>query len=82
MLPLSQSRFTISRIILPTVLFLLKVVCIPFAWFNEAVEPITWNSQDWMGSVQDGWWWHYADYMLLLTFGGIPWQVGAREGKE
>ena len=29
-----------------------------------------------MGEIGGGWWnWHYADYFLLLTFGGIPWQV-------
>ena len=53
-----------------------QVICIPFAWFNEAVEEITWHSRDWVGSVPEGWGWYYADYMLLLTFGGIPWQVG------
>ena len=31
--------------------------------------------QDWFGSVTEGWEWYYGDYMLLLTFGGIPWQV-------
>ena len=28
------------------------------------------------GEIGGGWWnYHYADYFLLLTFGGIPWQV-------
>ena len=28
------------------------------------------------GEIGGGWWnAHYADYFLLLTFGGIPWQV-------
>ena len=53
-----------------------QVISIPFAWTHEAVEPITMDSQDWIGSVAEGWEWYYADYMLLLTFGGIPWQVG------
>ena len=51
------------------------MICIPFAWTHEAVTPITYDSQDWMGSLTPGWEWYYADYMLLLTFGGIPWQV-------
>ena len=51
------------------------MICIPFAWTHKAVEPITYDSQDWMGSLTPGWEWYYADYMLLLTFGGIPWQV-------
>ena len=29
-----------------------------------------------LGEIGGGWWnLHYADYFLLLTFGGIPWQV-------
>lgn len=52
-----------------------QVICIPFAWGHEAVTPITYDSQDWVGTIADGWGWYYADYMLLLTFGGIPWQV-------
>ena len=52
-----------------------QVICIPFAWNHEAVTPITYDSMDWMGTLTEGWEWYYADYMLLLTFGGIPWQV-------
>ena len=33
------------------------------------------ESQDWIGTVAEGYEWYYADFMLLLTFGGIPWQV-------
>ena len=50
-------------------------MCIPFAWNHEAVEKMTLDSKDWMGSVESGMELYYADYMLLLTFGGIPWQV-------
>jgi high affinity choline transporter 7 len=57
-------------------IFVGLVLCIPFAWTHEAVTPITWDSQDWMGTLTEGWEFYYADYMLLLTFGGIPWQVG------
>ena len=51
------------------------VISIPFAWTHEAVTPITYDSQDWIGSIGEGYSFYYADYMLLLTFGGIPWQV-------
>lgn len=51
------------------------MICIPFAWFNEAVDEITPHSRDWVGTIKEGHGWYYADYMLLLTFGGIPWQV-------
>ena len=51
------------------------VMCIPFAWNHEAVRPITMDSEDWIGSVTPGQELYYADYFLLLTFGGIPWQV-------
>jgi len=53
-------------------------LCIPFAWFHPAVEDIEWTdwTEKWVGEIGGGWWnWHYADYFLLLTFGGIPWQV-------
>ena len=64
--------------IIPSILpppYFNQVICIPFAWTHKAVTPITYDSQDWMGSLTPGWEWYYADYMLLLTFGGIPWQV-------
>ena len=33
-------------------------------------------TEEWMGDIGGGWWnFYYADYFLLLTFGGIPWQV-------
>ena len=51
------------------------MISIPFAWTHESVEEITVDSQDWIGSIGEGYEWYYADYMLLLTFGGIPWQV-------
>ena len=55
-----------------------QVISIPFAWTHEAVSPITWNSQDWIGEIGEGYNGYYADYMLLLTFGGIPWQVNIK----
>merc|ERR1711892_497910 len=53
-------------------------VCIPFAWTHPAVQDIEMSdwTVEWVGEIGGGWWnWHYADYFLLLTFGGIPWQV-------
>jgi len=53
-------------------------ICIPFAWTHPAVTEIKMTdwTEKWMGEIGGGWWnWHYADYFLLLTFGGIPWQV-------
>ena len=59
-------------------MFSLQWICIPFAWIHPAVQPIKMTdwTVEWMGEIGGGWWnWHYADYFLLLTFGGIPWQV-------
>ena len=52
-------------------------MCIPFAWTHDAVREITYESEDWIGSIEPGWEWSYADTFLLLTFGGIPWQVNS-----
>jgi len=59
-------------------IFLGLWVCIPFAWTHPAVQEIEMSdwTVEWVGEIGGGWWnWHYADYFLLLTFGGIPWQV-------
>ena len=59
-------------------MFSLQWICIPFAWVHPAVQTIQVSdwTEAWMGEIGGGWWnWHYADYFLLLTFGGIPWQV-------
>jgi len=53
-------------------------ICIPFAWTHEAVADIQWSdwTTAWVGEIGGGWWnGLYLDYFLLLTFGGIPWQV-------
>jgi len=53
-------------------------ICIPFAWTHEAVADIQWSdwTEAWVGEIGGGWWnGLYLDYFLLLTFGGIPWQV-------
>lgn len=50
-------------------------MCIPFAWANDHVKPLSSMEVDWIGSVDPNYYWFYADYGLLLIFGGIPWQV-------
>lgn len=50
-------------------------MCIPFAWANDHVLPLSSMEVDWIGSVEPKQQWYYIDYGLLLVFGGIPWQV-------
>ncbi|CAG9860190.1 unnamed protein product [Phyllotreta striolata] len=50
-------------------------MCIPFAWNNEHVAPLSSMEVDWIGEVKREEYFFYADYALLLIFGGIPWQV-------
>ncbi|KAF9798418.1 hypothetical protein SFRURICE_003064 [Spodoptera frugiperda] len=50
-------------------------MCIPFAWANEHVKPLSSMEVDWIGKVESNYYWFYIDYGLLLVFGGIPWQV-------
>lgn len=50
-------------------------MCIPFAWGNPKVLPLSSMDVDWIGRVDPKEYWSYADYGLLLIFGGIPWQV-------
>ncbi|XP_076044119.1 choline transporter isoform X2 [Oratosquilla oratoria] len=50
-------------------------LCIPFAWNHPAVGEVIDSQQDWIGEVPSNQWGLYADYCLLLIFGGIPWQV-------
>ncbi|XP_011302945.1 high-affinity choline transporter 1 [Fopius arisanus] len=50
-------------------------LCIPFAWMNPLVQPLSSLEVDWIGHVNPNEWWYYLDYGLLLIFGGIPWQV-------
>lgn len=59
----------------PSRLLSLQWVCIPFCIHNKAVGPLTYPSNDWIGTVQRqdiGVW---LDCGLLLVLGGIPWQV-------
>ena len=60
------------------IMFMFQWVCIPFAWVHPAVEEIKMTdwTEEWFGEIGGGWWYcYYMDYFLLLTFGGIPWQV-------
>ncbi|KAK9506469.1 hypothetical protein O3M35_008405 [Rhynocoris fuscipes] len=50
-------------------------MCVPFAWANEHVKPLSSQDVDWIGSIQFSELGYYVDYGLLLILGGIPWQV-------
>ncbi|KAJ0177550.1 hypothetical protein K1T71_006423 [Dendrolimus kikuchii] len=50
-------------------------MCIPFAWANPHVKPLSSMEVDWIGKIDSEYYWFYIDYGLLLIFGGIPWQV-------
>ncbi|XP_072400612.1 high-affinity choline transporter 1 [Diabrotica undecimpunctata] len=50
-------------------------MCIPFAWNNEHVAPLSSMEVDWIGYIKTEEIFYYIDYGLLLVFGGIPWQV-------
>ncbi|XP_037505715.1 high-affinity choline transporter 1 [Rhipicephalus sanguineus] len=48
---------------------------VPFAMFHEAVGPISYPMNDFVGSVEWKDFGTYWDSMLLLMMGGVPWQV-------
>ncbi|BES87913.1 choline transporter [Nesidiocoris tenuis] len=50
-------------------------MCVPFAWANEHVKPLSSQEVDWIGRVDPAEYGFYLDYGLLLILGGIPWQV-------
>ncbi|KAF7281571.1 choline transporter [Rhynchophorus ferrugineus] len=50
-------------------------MCIPFAWSNEHVQPLSSMDVDWIGKVEKDDMLAYLDYGLLLILGGIPWQA-------
>ncbi|KAF6207661.1 hypothetical protein GE061_016108 [Apolygus lucorum] len=50
-------------------------MCVPFAWANEHVKPLSSQEVDWIGRVEPKDYGFYLDYGLLLILGGIPWQV-------
>ncbi|VDM58953.1 unnamed protein product [Angiostrongylus costaricensis] len=51
-------------------------VCVPAALLQDATRDLRRNAEDWLGEIggfkETSLWW---DCMLLLVFGGIPWQV-------
>lgn len=51
-------------------------ITVPFAITHEAVASLAPDVTDWVGSIDQPWvWGEWADYAVLLIFGGIPWQV-------
>ncbi|KAI0217644.1 High-affinity choline transporter 1 [Lamellibrachia satsuma] len=55
-------------------------LAIPFAWTNSAVSSILYTSRDvnntWIGSwPEEKQIWSYLDILILMLFGGIPWQA-------
>ncbi|KAK8386520.1 hypothetical protein O3P69_010863 [Scylla paramamosain] len=53
-------------------------ITVPFAIGHEAVSSLAPSVTDWVGSIpaDTPWvWGEWADYAVLLIFGGIPWQV-------
>lgn len=50
-------------------------LCIPFALMNPAVKSLDPEEIDWFGTLDSRHIGQYLDYALLLTLGGIPWQV-------
>ncbi|KAI0229264.1 High-affinity choline transporter 1 [Lamellibrachia satsuma] len=55
-------------------------LAIPFAWTNSAVSLILYTSRDvnntWIGSwPEEKQIWSYLDILILMLFGGIPWQA-------
>ena len=55
--------------------FLFQWLAVPFALSNDAVDDISDHTDTWVGhweTKKTGIW---IDYVLFLTFGGIPWQA-------
>lgn len=56
-------------------IFIGLVLCIPFAIKHPAVHNIMETKETWIGEVPPIEYALYVDLMLVLIFGGIPWQV-------
>ncbi|XP_065292429.1 high-affinity choline transporter 1-like isoform X2 [Dermacentor albipictus] len=56
-------------------IFLGLWLSVPFAMFHEAVGPISYPRNDFVGSIEWKDFGTYWDNMLLLMMGGVPWQV-------
>ncbi|CAF0796973.1 unnamed protein product [Brachionus calyciflorus] len=51
------------------------IICIPFAMTHKAVKNIAETKVEWIGELKPIDMGYYIDLMLVLIFGGIPWQV-------
>lgn len=50
-------------------------MCIPFAISHVAVKNVWETRDEWLGEIKPIDYALYVDLMLVLIFGGIPWQV-------
>ncbi|CAF1211653.1 unnamed protein product [Adineta ricciae] len=50
-------------------------IAVPFAMSHQGVGSIVSTWPEWRGQIGDTQWVEWIDSMLLLIFGGIPWQV-------
>ena len=55
--------------------FFFQVISIPFAYKHKSVVKIFEHKNDFIGKVAIDDYGIYIDNMLILIFGGIPWQV-------
>jgi high affinity choline transporter 7 len=55
--------------------FMFQLLSVPFAYQNDAVSRTALTSSDWIGQVDRADIGEWIDTLLLLMFGGIPWQV-------
>jgi high affinity choline transporter 7 len=54
---------------------LFQLLSVPFAYQNEAVSKNALSSSNWAGTLESADVGEWLDTLLLLMFGGIPWQV-------
>jgi high affinity choline transporter 7 len=52
-----------------------QLLSAPYAYQNEAVSRTALSSSEWIGKVERKDVGEWFDTLLLLIFGGIPWQV-------
>jgi high affinity choline transporter 7 len=52
-----------------------QLLSVPFAYHNEAVSKNALSTSNWIGKVEKADLGEWFDTLLLLIFGGIPWQV-------
>lgn len=54
---------------------IIKILCVPFAWNNPAVDMENISPATWGGTIKTHEIGIYTENYLLLIMGGIPWQV-------